>query len=69
MVNFVVCDDEAKYRGVVDKVVTSYMMKNEVDYQIHMFKDYDKEFLEMINKPLASKIYILDIENSDDVGY
>ncbi len=68
MVNFVVCDDEAKYRNFVDRVITAYMMKNEIDYQIHMFNDYDKSFMDLVGKKMPFKIYILDIETPTRSG-
>ena len=68
MINFIVCDDEEKYRILVDKVITAYMMKNQIDYQIHMFKDYDKTFMSMVTNKLSFKVYILDIETPTRSG-
>ncbi len=68
MINFVICDDDVKYRELVDKVITAYMMKNQIDYELHMFKDYDKSFMSMVTKKLSFKIYILDIETPTRSG-
>ena len=68
MVNFIVCDDDKKYRNMVDTIITAYMMKNELEYKVHLFKDYDINFMEIVNTKLASKIYILDIETPTRSG-
>lgn len=68
MINFIICDDDKKYRNLVEKIVTSYMMKNELEYKIHMFKDYNKDFLKIVEEKLSFKIYILDIETPTRSG-
>ncbi len=62
MVNYIVCDDNALIRKKVEEIITTYMMKNKLRYKTYMFSDYNKKFLEMINKKMGFKIYILDIE-------
>lgn len=62
MINFIICDDIEKYRTMIKRVIVKYMMKNKLEYKTHIFKDYDEEFLKIINKKLSFKIYILDIE-------
>ena len=62
MLNFIVCDDEEKDRVFVNNVITKYMMKNQMEYKIHMFKDYNRDFMDLINTKMSFKIYILDIE-------
>lgn len=62
MVNFIVCDDDPKYINIVESVVTKYMMKNDIEYKLHLFSDYNKNFLEMVESKMTFKIYILDIE-------
>ncbi len=68
MLNFIVCDDEKKYRIFVTDIIHKYMMKNQFDYQIHMFEDYNKAFMEMIESKIPFKIYILDIETPTRSG-
>ena len=68
MLNFVVCDDEKKYRDFAEGVINKYMMKNQHEYQIHMFNDYDREFMDIIGTKLPFKIYILDIETPTRSG-
>ncbi len=68
MINFIICDDDQQYRNLVEKVVTSYMMKNELEYKLHMFDDYNKQFLNIVEAKLPFKIYILDIETPTRSG-
>ncbi len=68
MVNFIVCDDDKKDRDLVERVLTKYMMKNEVAYQLHLYDDYNTDFIKVINKKLSSKVYILDIETPSGSG-
>lgn len=68
MLNFIVCDDEKKYRDFAEGVINKYMMKNQHEYQIHMFNDYDREFMDIIGTKLPFKIYILDIETPTRSG-
>ena len=68
MLNFIVCEDDSKYRKSVERIITSYMMKNELEYEIHSFKDCDEKFMDIINTKLSFKIYILDIEMPSGSG-
>ena len=62
MINFIICDDILKDRKMIEKIISKYMMKNKLEYKTHIFDDYDDKFLEIVNKKLPFKIYILDIE-------
>ncbi len=68
MLNFIVCDDEKKYRDFVEGVINKYMMKNQHEYQIHIFNDYNRPFMDIIGGKLPFKIYILDIETPTRSG-
>ena len=68
MVNFIICDDDKKYRDLVKNVVTDYMMKNELEYKLYVFDDYGSEFMDIVNKKLSFKVYILDIETPTRSG-
>ena len=68
MINFIVCEDDSKYRKSIETIITSCMMKNEIEYDIHSFKDCDENFLNIINTKLSFKIYILDIEMPSGSG-
>ena len=62
MINFIVGEDNMSFKNSIERIITKYMMKNELDYQINSFSDYNDDFIELVNKRLAFKIYILDIE-------
>ena len=62
MVNFIICDDNKVFANKIVEVISRIMMEKEIEYRIHTFNTYDKKFINIINKPLSLKIYILDIE-------
>lgn len=68
MINFIICDDHKFIRTNVDKVIDKVMMKNSNAYKKHIFDDYNEEFIKTMNKKMASKIYILDIETESNSG-
>lgn len=68
MINFIICDDVKQYRDMVEHIVASYMMKNKLEYRTHVFKDYDSEFLKIVESKLSFKVYILDIETPTKSG-
>ena len=68
MINFIICDDVQQYREMVEHIVISYMMKNKLEYKTHVFKDYDSEFMKIVESKLPFKVYILDIETPSKSG-
>lgn len=68
MINFVVCDDDRRYRNEISSILTRYMMNYDVDYNTHVFEDYNDAFIKMTKKKLSNKIYILDIETPTRSG-
>lgn len=68
MINLVVCDDEKEFRKKVVKVIDKIFMKNNFEYTVNEFDSYNKKFEEFINQPIASKIYILDIEMNNSIS-
>jgi len=66
--NFIICEDNQNDRNMTRQVITKYMMKNEIDYKIHVYDDYDSNFIKVINRRLPFKIYILDIETPSGSG-
>ena len=68
MINFIVCDDIKKYRVLIENVIDKYMLKNKLEYKTHIFKDYDEDFLKIVNSKLSFKVYILDIETPTRSG-
>ena len=68
MINFIICDDVKQYREMVEHIDASYMMKNKLEYKTHVFKDYDSDFLKIVESKLSFKVYILDIETPTRSG-
>lgn len=69
MINFIICDDEAKYVNFIHETITKYMMKNTMEYKIYEFSDYNADFMNIAEKKLSFKIYILDIETPTRSGF
>ena len=68
MFNIIICDDDKYTLTNITKIVDNYMKKNHIEYQKHIFEDYDKKFMNIISRPLPFKIYILDIETPSRSG-
>lgn len=68
MLNFIICDDDENFREKIKNIVSSYMMKNQLEYRTYIFSDYDKDFLKIVNEKMSFKIYILDIETPTKSG-
>ena len=62
MINFIVYDDEKKFRDNITTAINKVMMKNDVDYEIKEFEKYNQTFENIIEDDISSKIYLLDIE-------
>ena len=68
MFNIIICDDEKYTLTKITKMVDNYMNKNHIEYQKHIFEDYNNKFMNIITRPLPFKIYILDIETPSRSG-
>lgn len=68
MINFIVGEDTESYRLTIERIISKYMMKNDLDYSLHMFEDYNNDFLDIIDRKLSFKVYILDIETPSGSG-
>lgn len=68
MINFIVCDDNKNLAKKVENIIDKIMFKNHISYRKYLFYDYDKKFIEIIDEPLPSKVYILDIETPSGSG-
>lgn len=68
MINFVVCDDEKEFRNKFTLIINKLFMKNNIEYKIHEFSMYNKDFENFINNDMSSKIYILDIEMKNSIS-
>ena len=68
MINFIVCDDKKEFIDEIMNVIDMVMMKNNEAYDIHIYREYNERFINVIDKNLSWKIYILDIEVKDKSG-
>lgn len=68
MINFIICDDNEIIRKNLEETINKIMMKNNFEYKIYSFSDYNKKFYNVMEKPLLNKIYILDIETPSESG-
>lgn len=68
MINVVICDDNEKDRKNVVTVVKEYMAKNKIEYNMHLYSDYNNNFQKMIESKVPFKIYLLDIETPSRSG-
>lgn len=62
MLKFVVCEDRENDLMKSVQIINKAMMKYDIEYKIHKFEKYNKEFEEIIREPFDTKIYLLDIE-------
>lgn len=62
MVNIILCDDNKKDLQNIELVVQNFMKKNKIEFDIHLFDDYDKNFYDIVKSKIPFKIYLLDIE-------
>lgn len=68
MINIIICDDNEKDRRNIVEVVNNYMNKNKIEFKIHIYKDYNRDFLKIVETKLPFKIYLLDIETPSKSG-
>ena len=68
MVNVIICDDNEKDRNNVARLVEEFMFKNKIDYKLHIYSDYNKEFSNAMDSKMPFKIYLLDIETPSRSG-
>jgi len=62
MINFIVYEDEEKYRDKYFSIIDQFIGERNLAYEIIELKEYSKKELEKLEKVSGSKIYILDIE-------
>lgn len=68
MVNVIICDDNVKDRNNIELMTKTYLTKNKIEYKIHSYSDYNKEFNKVIESKMPFKIYLLDIETPSRSG-
>lgn len=68
MLNIIMCDDCEKDRSKISKMVSEFFNKNNIEYEMHVFDDYNKAFDKIQQSKIAFKIYLLDIETPTKSG-
>lgn len=61
MINFIVVDDETEIVSKVEKIIHEVMIKNNFEYRVQTFLEYNDEFYKASKENSESNIYILDI--------
>ena len=68
MVNFIICDDNEFFLMEIYKVVNDFCLNKRINFEIHVFKNYDNNFFDIVKQELDNKVYILDIETPSGNG-
>ena len=68
MINFIICDDNKKFREHTQRLVDSYMMKSDIDYKTHIFEEYNNDFKKLAKEDIGFKVYLLDIRTKTSSG-
>ena len=68
MLNFIICDDEKDFRGLINKEVEKFMMNYDVNYKVYQFETYDEKFEKIARSDLGFKVYFFDIKTSKGSG-
>lgn len=68
MVNFFVCDDNENFLNKINNIVNNYMMKNDYDFKVNLYKKIDDKLKNDSSRIKGFKIYILDIEIEEESG-
>lgn len=68
MLNFIVCDDEKEFRGMIIKEVEKFMMNYDVNYKIYQFETYNEEFEKLAKSDIGFKVYFFDIKTKNGSG-
>lgn len=68
MINFIICDDKKEFIDEIISIIDIVMMKNNQAYKKHIYREYDDNFMNIIEDNLSWKVYILDIEVNDKSG-
>ena len=50
------------------KVVNDFCLNKRINFEIHVFKNYDNNFFDIVRQELDNKVYILDIETPSGNG-
>lgn len=68
MLNIVICEDNKRDLERIVKLVDCFMVKNKYDYQKHVYKDFNEDFMKLAKIKMPFRVYILDIETPSRSG-
>lgn len=68
MLNVVICEDNKRDLDKVVQLVDRFMIKNKCNYQKHVYRDFNDEFMKLVKTKISFRIYILDIETPSRSG-
>ena len=68
MINFVVCEDNKIILQRNIDIINRVMFKNNINYRVYPFSNYNDDLKKLIKSDIGKKIYILDIELEDVSG-
>ena len=68
MLNFIVCEDDHKFRQQVKQQINNFMMNCDMSYRVYEFDGYDKEFENLATSDIGFKVYLLDIKAKPGSG-
>lgn len=69
MIEYIICENNLNVLNDLNNLVTKIMMRNNVEYSIKLFEDYNDDFVQEISKNDKTKVYILDIETPTSSGF
>lgn len=68
MIKFILCEDEKHIRENTKNVIESFVIKSDIEYEIHEFDCYDEKFEDVVKEDDGFKIYFLDIKTKKGSG-
>ena len=60
--NFIIYENDTKYINTYRQAITKLMGSNNLNYKIYLFKQYNQETRQKLNKIEGNKIYLLAIK-------
>lgn len=68
MLNVVICEDNKRDLDRVIYLVDKFMVNNKYNYQKHVYRDFNDDFMKLVKSKMPFRIYILDIETPSRSG-
>lgn len=68
MLNFIICDDEKEFRGLIKGEIDKFMMNYDIEYKKYECENYEEEFEALARKEIGFKVYFFDIKTKNGSG-